>query len=143
MGTTAITTEILTPVIALLLLSCVMWLWMYATRLPAIAKLGMKMDSTLPNGQQMSQLPANVRWKADNYNHLLEQPTLFYAVCFTLALLGEGSGPNVTLAWCYVGMRVVHSIHQAIWNKIEIRFALFAVGSLFLFTLIIRAALSV
>ena len=70
----SITTAILTPVIALLAWSSVMWAWMYITRIPAIQKAGMEMNPDLPNGQQMSELPPKVRWKADNYNHLQEQP---------------------------------------------------------------------
>ena len=65
-------TEILAPVIALLLLTSVVWAWMYITRIPAIKKAGIKMDPNIPKGMQMSELPASVRWKADNYNHLLE-----------------------------------------------------------------------
>ena len=136
-------TDILAPVTALLLLTCAMWAWMYITRIPAIRKAGMELDPSLPKGQQMAELPATVRWKADNYNRLLEQPTLFYAVCLTLALLGAGQGLNVTLAWCYVGLRVVHSLHQALWNKIEVRFVLFALSSLVLIALILRAAMLV
>ncbi len=135
-----VSTDILAPVTALLLLTCVMWAWMYITRIPAISKAGMKLDPELPKGQQMSELPARVRWKADNYNHLLEQPTLFYAVALTLALLGAGEGLNVTLAWCYVGLRVIHSLHQALWNKIEVRFLLFSLSSAVLIALILRAA---
>ena len=116
---------------------------MYATRLPAIAKMGMKMDPQLPKGQQMSELPANVRWKADNYNHLLEQPTMFYAVALTLALLGAGDGLNVTLAWTYVGLRVIHPLQQTLWNKIELRFVIFCLSSLVLITLIVRAATAI
>lgn len=137
-----VTTEILSPVIALLLLTCVVWAWMYATRLPAISKAGMTMDPSLPKGQQMSELPAKVRWKADNYNHLLEQPTLFYAVALTLALLGQGDGLNATLAWCYFGLRVVHTLQQTLWNKIEVRFMLFSLSSLVLIALVVRAALA-
>ena len=92
------------------------------------------------SGEQMAELPARVRWKADNYNHLLEQPVMFYAVALTLALLGAGSGTNLTLAWTYVALRVVHSLHQALWNKIELRFVIFLVSSLVLITLILRAA---
>ena len=135
------TTAILAPVTALMLLTCVVWAWMYITRIPAIQKAGMVMDPEAPNGQQMSQLPARVRWKADNYNHLLEQPTLFYAVCFTLALMGQGEGLNLTLAWAYVGLRVVHTLHQTLWNKIEIRFTIFSLASLVLIAMIVRAAL--
>jgi hypothetical protein len=136
-----ISTTILGPVVALLLLTAVVWLWMYITRIPAIAKMGMKLDPNLPKGEQMSQLPPRVRWKADNYNHLLEQPTMFYAVALTLALLGAGDGLNATLAWSYVGLRVVHTLQQTLWNKIEVRFMLFSLSSLVLFALVIRAAL--
>ena len=135
-----ISTDILAPVTALLFLTCVVWAWMYITRIPAIQKLGMKMDPNLPKGQQMSELPPRVRWKADNYNHLLEQPTMFYAVALTLALLGVGEGLNVTLAWCYVAMRIIHTLHQTLWNKIEVRFALFSLSSLILITMVLRAA---
>ena len=136
-----VSTAILSPVVALLLLTCVVWAWMYATRIPAIGKLGMKLDANLPNGQQMSELPPRVRWKADNYNHLLQQPVMFYAITLTLALLGAGEGLNLTLAWWYVGLRVVHTLHQTLWNKIEIRFVLFSLSSLVLIALIVRAAL--
>lgn len=133
-------TEILAPVTALLILTAIVWAWMYATRIPAIAKMGMKLDPDLPKGQQMSELPPTVRWKADNYNHLLEQPTMFYAVALTLALLGAGDGLNLTLAWTYVWLRVIHTLHQALWNKIEVRFVIFSISSLVLFALVFRAA---
>lgn len=138
-----LSSEILSPVVALLLWTCVMWAWMYATRIPAIQKSGLQMDPEAPIGTQMAQLPARVRWKADNYNHLHEQPTLFYAVCLTLALLGEGSGLNLTLAWTYVGMRVLHSLFQSLVNKIEVRFVIFSLTSLVLIALIVRTALVV
>tara|TARA_R110000823_G_scaffold47903_5_gene121794 strand:- start:2020 stop:2445 length:426 start_codon:yes stop_codon:yes gene_type:complete len=135
--------EILAPVVALLLWTCIMWAWMYVTRIPAIQKAGMQLDPNRAKGEQLAELPARVRWKADNYNHLLEQPTLFYAVALTLALLGAGSGMNLTLAWAYVGLRVVHSLQQSLWNKIEVRFLLFSLSSLVLIALIVRAALLV
>jgi hypothetical protein len=135
-----ISADILAPVTALLLWTCVVWAWMYITRIPAIQKLGMTMDPNLPKGQQMSELPPRVRWKADNYNHLLEQPTMFYAVALTLALLGVGEGLNVTLAWCYVALRLIHTLQQTLWNKIEVRFLLFSLSSLVLIAMVLRAA---
>ena len=133
---------ILAPLVALVLWTFVMWAWMYATRIPAIMKSRMKMDPMAPRGEQMSQLPAEVRWKADNYNHLFEMPTLFYAIVLTLALLGRDQGVNVMLAWAYVGLRVVHSVFQATVNKIEVRFALFMLSSLVLAGLTISATLA-
>ena len=136
-------TQILTPVVVLVAWTLFMWLWMYATRIPAIMASGMEMDPHLVKGEQMNSLPSRVRWKADNYNHLFEQPTIFYAVAIALAVLGEGSGLNLTLAWVYVGLRVVHSLFQALVNKIEIRFALFVVTNIPLFWLTYNALQSV
>src|SRR5262245_25973977 len=116
---------IIAPVIALCVWTHAMWAWMYVTRIPAIRQAKMVLDPTAPRGEQMATLPPHVRWKADNYNHLMEQPTVFYAVALSLAILGQGSGTNATLAWAYVGLRVVHSFVQATWNKIEVRFGLF------------------
>lgn len=135
-----ITKALLEPVIALVIWTAVMWVWMYATRLPAIGRMGMIPDPDLPNGVQMAQLPASVRWKADNYNHLLEQPTIFYATVLVLALLGSESQLAITLSWVYVGIRVIHSFLQALWNKIEVRFAVFSLSSLVLFALVYQAA---
>jgi hypothetical protein len=63
----------------------------------------MVLDPQAPRGAQMATLPARVRWKADNYNHLLEQPVLFYATALSLALLGDHSVASLWLAWAYVG----------------------------------------
>ena len=133
----------LAPVIALAAWTAVMWGWMYATRIPAIMRLHMHLDGNLPRGEQMATLPPRVRWKADNYNHLLEQPILFYAIALSLAVLGDSSTASIALAWSYVGLRVVHSLWQALVNVIPVRFALFALSSLVLFALLARAAMQV
>ena len=131
---------ILAPVVILVGWTMVMWAWMYATRIPAIQAAKMKLDPEAPRGEQMATLPPRVRWKADNYNHLMEQPTLFYAIALTLAITGSGTGWVLYLAWTYVGMRVLHSLVQVTWNKIEVRFSLFFLSSLVLIGMIVRAA---
>jgi hypothetical protein len=135
-------TSMLRPVVALVLWTFLMWAWMYATRIPAIRRAKMKLDPRAPRGAQMAELPPEVRWKADNYNHLFEQPTLFYAIALTLALLGNASPLDLGLAWTYVAMRVVHSLVQSTVNKIEVRFAIFFLSSLVLLVMTIRAALT-
>lgn len=134
---------IVKPVVALVAWSMVMWAWMYATRLPAMRRARMRPDPNAPRGAQMNELPPEVRWKADNYNNLMEQPTLFYAVALCLALLQRGDGVSLTLAWIYVALRVAHSLVQATWNKIEARFALFFVSSLALLGLVLQAVAAV
>ena len=137
------TSAMLAPVIALVLWTAVMWFWMYITRIPAIVRLRMRLDPNAVRGAQMNELPPQVRWKADNYNHLFEQPTLFYAVAITLAVLGDASILALALAWAYVGLRVVHSLWQALVNIIPIRFYLFAASSLVLWGLALKAAVQV
>ena len=131
------------PVIALVLWSFVMWAWLYATRIPAVLKYKVVMTPRQPASEFHAQLPAEVRWKADNYNNLMEQPTLFYAVAITLAVLGEANTANLALAWLYVGIRVVHSLVQATTNVIIVRFSVFMIASVALLALTVRAALVV
>lgn len=134
--------QILLPVVALISWSMVMWVWMYVTRIPAINAAKMKLDPDAAAGEQMATLPANVRWKADNYNHLMEQPTIFYALAITLAVIDAGSGAALYLAWAYVVLRVVHSLVQATSNKIMLRFGLFALSNVPIFGLCFYAAMA-
>jgi hypothetical protein len=135
----ALNSPILAPLLALVLWSFVMMAWLYATRIPAISKNNIVYDPRRPSEEFHGQLPAQVRWKADNYNNLMEQPTLFYAVTLTLALLGAGGGANAGLAWLYVALRIAHSLVQATVNVVVVRFALFMAGSLVLLVLSVRA----
>lgn len=131
--------EILQPIVALLVWSLVIWLWMYATRIPAVVAMEMVLDPNVPKGEQMSTLPPNVRWKADNYNHLMEAPTMFYAVTLTLAVAGAGNGAAATVAWVYVGLRVIHSLVQVTKNHIPTRFAVFILSMLAQAVLVVLA----
>lgn len=137
---------ILQPVVALLAWTMVMWLWLYATRLPAMFA-DPKIDPNTMVGSTgaslRAQLPERVNWKADNFNHLHEGPTVFYAVAIVLAIIGQGDGFNLWLAWAYVAFRVAHSIVQATWNFVPVRFALYALSGLCLIALILHAAIAV
>ena len=130
------------PVLGLVAWTFVMWFWMYATRIPAIQKAGIDMAELSRTGAPL-ELPADVSRVADNYNHLHEQPTIFYAVALAAQVAGAGDGTNVALAWTYVALRVVHSFVQATRNVIPIRFAVFSLGSVVLLALLIRTALHV
>ena len=137
--------DILKPVVVLLAWTMVMWLWMYATRIPAMLKAGIDAKGMVGStGSSLrAQLPDTVSWKADNYNHLHEAPTLFYAVAIVLAIIGQGDGMNTTIAWAYVGLRVAHSVVQATVNRVALRFALFALSTLALMVLIFHAIIPI
>jgi hypothetical protein len=134
---------ILQPVVALVLWSFAMWAWLYVSRIPAILRHKVKLDPYRSPGDFRAALPAKVHWPADNYAHLMEQPTLFYATALVLALAHQGDGLNLWLAWAYVGLRVVHSLIQALVNIIILRFAVFTVASLVLLALAVRAGQAV
>lgn len=137
--------DILGPVVALAAWTMVMWFWMYATRLPAMSAAKVDPDALAndPDASLDKFLPPKVQWKAHNYNHLHEAPTVFYAVALVLALLQSGTGLAAVLGWAYVVLRIIHSLVQASVNKVIVRFSIFALSSLVLITLIVLAAIAV
>ncbi len=126
--------SILTPVLVLIAWTLVIWAWMYALRIPAMQAANIDPQDAAHPGS-LSALPASVRQVADNYNHLHEQPTVFYALAFYTQLAGTADGLNVTLAWTYVGLRIVHSLIQCTVNKVMLRFVIFCLSSIVLIAL--------
>ena len=134
---------LLGQVVALVAWSIVMLLWMVFSRLPAMKKAGIDLSTRVGSkpGALDGVVDDKAQWKAHNYIHLMEQPTLFYAIVFALILMGEDFVMNVWLAWTYVGLRIVHSIVQSTWNRILVRFILFALSTLCLLGLTLHAAI--
>lgn len=136
---------ILAPVVALILWSLVMLVWLVVVRMPAMRQAGI--DVRTVTGGRPGALDGVVadraQWPAHNYIHLMEQPTLFYAVAIVLALTGQGDGLNLTLAWAYVGLHIAHSIVQATFNRIIVRFTLFGLATFALLALAVHAAIAV
>lgn len=120
-----------------------MWAWMYATRIPALNATKLDLDELArdPATSLDDVLPVGVQWKAHNYNHLHEAPTVFYAVAIVLAVIGQGDGLNAQLAWAYVSLRVIHSLVQATVNKVTWRFVLFLLSSMVLIGLVVRTVM--
>ena len=130
---------LLGPVFALIGWTFVMWAWMYATRIPAMQRL--KIDPQEAARTGTLNLPPEVSRVADNYNHLHEQPTIFYALAIGAHLAGAMDATNVWLAWGYVAIRIVHSLVQATANIVVLRFTVFTIGTLVLFALFVRTAM--
>jgi hypothetical protein len=123
--------SVLTPMLALIGWSLVVWVWMLATRIPTMAKLKIHPQKAV-HPAEMTILPSEVRRVSDNYNHLMEQPTLFYALAVYTYLAAHQSPFAVALAWTYVALRIVHSLVQIIVNKVIWRFYLFVASTLVL-----------
>ncbi len=140
---------ILQPIVALAAWTMIIWIWLYATRLPAMGRAGIDgkgmVGSTGPGlrADLIAKGEVKASWVTDNYNHLHEAPTVFYAVAIVLAIIGQGNGMNATIAWVYVGLRVAHSLVQIFGNRVIIRFLLFTLSTLALMALVLHAAMAV
>ena len=133
---------ILIPVVALVGWTLVIFIWMLAARGAAFRRMGVTL-SNIPRGSRGVDLDGKgedrAQWKSHNYNHLMEQPTLFYAIAITLALMDMGHGLNYWLAWGYVGLRILHSLVQCLVNVVAYRLPIFLLSSLCLVGLTIHA----
>lgn len=132
---------LITPVVALVAWTLVMLVWLYATRIPAMRKAGVKPNDARGKAA-LDLLPAHARNVAANYNHLMEQPTAFYAICFALQFLDQTQPLNIGLAWTYVTLRIVHSLIQCTVNFVPLRFLIFMVSSVVLAALTVHAAIA-
>ena len=138
----SIESPIFAPAIVLVLWSLFMLAWLAVTRLPAMAKAGIDLGGIVGSrGANLEGVvPDRVSWKSHNYTHLMEQPTIFYATVVILGVVGAGDGLNLKLAWAYVVLRILHSIVQATWNRVVVRFSLFSLATTALLLLAINAA---
>jgi hypothetical protein len=134
---------LLAPIVALVAWSLVMYIWMYAVRLPAMKRAGISLKGRrgTRGGALEGVIPDEANWKAHNYAHLMEQPTIFYAIVIALILMGFDHPINVYLAWAYVVLRVMHSLIQATVNIVTYRFLVFTLSSLCLIGLTTHAAI--
>ena len=131
---------LLAPVAALVAWTLVMMLWMYPTRTPPLRRAGLTLTGRVaPRGTYLDGVVEDsVQWKSHNYNHLMEQPTLFYAVALSLVIIGDRDPGTLAFAWAYVGLRIAHSLVQSTVNIVKYRFLLFALASVALILLTLR-----
>ena len=135
---------LLAPVVALVGWTLVIMAWMAVTRFAAFRKMGITLGNIPPGSRGVNlegKAPDEAQWKSHNYMHLMEQPTIFYALAFFVVLAGHDGGLAVTLAWAYVGLRVVHSLVQVTVNRVIVRFSIFTLATLCLMALTLHAAM--
>jgi hypothetical protein len=133
---------ILGPAAVLVLWSLVVLVWLVVTRFPAFARAGIDIKEA-PRGARYADveqdMPAKANWVSHNYTHLMEQPTIFYAVVAILALSGGTSSTTVAFAWGYVVLRIAHSLWQGLVNIVAVRVVLFTLSTICLWVLAIAA----
>lgn len=132
--------QMLAPAAVLVAWSLIVLFWMAGTRLPALKSMG-GIGAAKPGGRGQDLngvLPDQVNWKAHNFAHLMESPTMFYALVVIIAMMGAAA-IDVTFAWVYVALRIIHSVYQATINKVPVRFFIFLLSTLALVFLAYRA----
>lgn len=131
------------PVIALVCWSLVVMVWLGYERVRNILRLRLSPDAGKFARDLDALMPDRARQVSANYMHLMEQPTIFYAVCLSLQFIGQGNHPiNIGLAWGYVAARVLHTGVQGTVNNVSLRFALFLIPSVFLIALAVHAVMA-
>ena len=132
---------LLAPIVALVAWTLVMYIWLYIARIGAMRRKGISAKGMRGTRVLDGIIPDEANWPAHNYAHLMEQPTIFYAIVIALILMGFDAAINVYLAWAYVALRVVHSLIQATVNIVLPRFIVFTLSSLCLIGLTTHAAI--
>lgn len=132
-------TAIFGPFLAMMTLTLVVWVYMYAKRIPFITRNKLTPEQLTPS--ELARLsPQSVATPSDNLKNLFELPTLFYALCAYLFVSGQVDGVYVALAWVFFGFRVLHSAVHCTINIVLLRFWLYAIAAGALWFMVLRAA---
>ncbi len=132
--------QIFGPVFAMMLLTIVVWVYMYAKRIPFINSLGLEPNEITP-AELARRSPPSVSNPSDNLRNLFEVPILFYAVALYLFVTGSVDQIYVTAAWAFLAFRLVHSAVHCTVNIVLLRFGVYALSCACVFFMIVRAAL--
>ena len=133
--------EILHPMFGMIALSGAIAALLFASRAPIILKSWGKLQHAKHSDALRPNLPPLLRYITDNYNHIFEQPTLFYATCAYIFMSGHSDAGQVSLAWGYVAARCLHSVIQVTVNNVTLRAAIFLIASVCLLAMIVREAM--
>lgn len=134
--------SILQTVFGMGLLTFAMSLWMSLTRLPAMKRAGLTLKDAAHTADLRPRLELSARRVADNYNHLFEAPTVFYAVALGIVVAGLADPTYAICAWAYLGFRVAHSLVQATFNRVPVRLTFYVLSWIALAVMIIRPLLT-
>ena len=102
--------SILDPLLAMLAWSGFIVAILLLTRIPVVIKQWGNLQYAKHSDELRPKMSDKFRYITDNYNHIFEQPTLFYAALIYIHLADTASQTNISLAWAYVSVRVIHSL---------------------------------
>jgi hypothetical protein len=135
-------TAIFQPFAATMLLTMVVWVYMYSRRLPFIFSSGLEPKQMTP--LELARLsPPGVSNPSDNLKNLFELPTVFYAVALYLFATNQVDASYVVAAWGFFLFRALHSAVHCTFNFIPLRFVLYVISAGALWFMVVRAAWAV
>ena len=126
------------PFLGLMLLTFVVWLTLYRTRIGYMRRERIHPQKVSTPEKLRSLIPEHINNPANNYNHLFELPVLFYALALYLLATGQADAIDGALGWGFLLVRCAHSYVQCTSNVVMVRFQLFALSSLFVWALLFR-----
>jgi hypothetical protein len=132
---------LLPPLLAMMALTALVWLFMYVRRLGYMLAKGIDAQEVSTPQKMAALIPEAVERPANNLRNLFELPVLFYALCLLLTHMGWAQALDVQLAWAFVGLRALHSLVHCTFNYVNARFAFYALSSIALWVMLARACL--
>ncbi|PTQ91172.1 MAPEG family protein [Agitococcus lubricus] len=136
-------TALYVPMLSLMLLTMIVWLWMYIKRISYIQTNKIDPQSAASRVGLLKVLPDEVQAPANNLNNLLELPIIFYALCLLNSQQPHVGHTLLYLAWTYVGLRALHSVIHCTYNKVMHRFSVYFLSSVVLWAMLVLTLVSV
>lgn len=133
--------NIFLPFFAMLLLTLLVWVYMYYRRTSFL--LGNKVDlrSVDTPEKAAAVIPDKVALAAHNLRNLFELPVVFYVLCLYLFAVSAVDQVYLFAAWGFVAFRVLHSAIHCTTNVVMHRFAAYVTAAGLLWFMLLRAAL--
>ncbi len=132
-------TAIFGPLFAMILLTFVVWAYMYIRRIRFITSSSLTQEQLITPGVLAGLSPAAVNNPSDNFKNLFEIPVLFYALALYLFVTNQVDGTYLTAAWLFVAFRVLHSLVHCTVNIVMLRFYLYLPAALAVWFIACRA----
>jgi hypothetical protein len=130
------------PMLATMTLTAIVWLYMYARRIPAMRRARVSVQTYTTPDKVTEHLPEDVNYAANNLKNLFEVPILFYGLCLYLFVSASVDAAYVVAAWLFFLLRAFHSIVHCTRNIVILRFYLYASSALALWFMLGRALIT-
>ena len=136
------TTELALPMLAMMALTLLVWLYMFVVRVGFAQKNKLDIEQFKTPADVQALIPGDESASSNNFKNLFELPVVFYALCLYLTVTLQVYSFYINCAWAFVVLRAVHSLIHCSYNKVAHRFAVYILSSIALWVMVVRAFLS-